>query len=179
MKLFSSALFKTLVRLALIVGVLSFLVRFNGASIYVSESEYRNRISLRHGAQPFCRCSHVFTHRLTSSLSLYRNIMLFIHWNRLLRPLFEHTSVLTTTRIQSSVAARRTFAASPMPFAVMKESTRFQPCPSEQGLEVLLVLSRSDRGRASSSLGTVFATVMQSIARGAISSLYGDLTLII
>jgi hypothetical protein len=146
MKLFSSALIKTLVRLALIVGVLSFLVRFNGASIYVSESNLP-----RHGAPPFCRCSHVFTHRINSSLSLYRNIMLFIHWNRLRRrPLFEHTSVLTTTRMQSSVAARRTFAASPMPFAVTKGSTRFQPCPSEQGLEVLLVLSRSDRGRASS-----------------------------
>ena len=76
MKLFSSALFKTLVRLALIVGVLSFLVRFNGASVYVSERIESPSDTER---QPFCRCSHVFTHRLTSSLSLYRNIMLFIH----------------------------------------------------------------------------------------------------
>jgi hypothetical protein len=55
MKLFSSTLFKTPVRLTLIVGVLSVLVRFNGASIYVSNvigtvfatvmQEYRGAIS--------------------------------------------------------------------------------------------------------------------------------------
>ena len=50
MKLFSSALFKTLVRLALIVGVLSFLVRFNGASVYVSESNHPSDSERRHFA---------------------------------------------------------------------------------------------------------------------------------